>query len=244
MQSHLSLIKTGTQDLEKRVFPRFPFSYLLFKATSCDEITFEVKDISYTGMQICLKDGGHTFRKDESIDGKLNWRGKDLKIDGSIKWVKGQRIGVAFSSDAEFEGKIKDYLSIKNIVSSMRPLHAAGLELETPVDLKYWLQADGPVEVFVWQHNDGEISKFQLILMDSFIEYQDGKGLRSGRILTKRDLDTPLVQADEFVFEIDTVISEERLDFAKDLVRHIPTNFLPQEVNSYLKLKLGIIGEN
>lgn len=241
MQGHLSLIKTGTQDLEKRVFPRFPFSYLLFKADHGEERAFEVKDISYSGMQLCLKNGGHSFKVGEHIEGSLQWRAASLEVKGPIKWVKGQRLGVAFSEDDGFEDQIKSFLSIKNIIASMKPLHTAGLDLEVPGDLKVWLQADGPVEFFVWQHSGGDIAKFQIIMMDSFIEYQDGKGLRSGRVLTKRDLETPLVHEDEFVFEIDDQLSEARLDFAQELTAGLPTSYLPASVLDFLKLKLGMV---
>jgi hypothetical protein len=188
MQGHLSLIKTGTQDLEKRVFPRFPFSYLLFKVSNGDKHAFEVKDISYSGMQLCLKDGGHPYKSGEVISGSLHWRGKLLQVEGPVQWVKGQRLGVAFNESKDFDDEIKNFLSVKNIVASMKALHNADMELEMPGDLKFWLQADGPVEIFVWQHSGGNIAKFQMIMMDSFVEYQDGKGLRSGRILTKRDV--------------------------------------------------------
>ena len=122
----------------------------------------------------------------------------------------------------------------------MRPLHQSSMDLEMPTGLRYWLQADGPVEIFVWCHAHSDISRFQLIMMDSFVEYQDGKGLKSGRVVTKRDLDTPLVKEDEFVFEMDERLDDNRLGFARDIVTHLPSEFLPDNVLDFLKLKLGL----
>ena len=57
MERHLSLIKTDYQEMEKRVFPRFPFGLMMFRESSSEKKVFEVKDISLTGMQISIKDG-------------------------------------------------------------------------------------------------------------------------------------------------------------------------------------------
>lgn len=240
MENHLSLIKTGYQDIEKRVFPRFPFNYLTFKAKNGMERVFAVKDISFTGMQLSLKDGGHPYKIGENVAGELHWRGAVLNLEAQVKWVHGQRLGVAFGGGEAFDKDIKSFLSIDNIIRGMRALHQSPMNLDLPSDLEYWLQADGPVEIFIWTHNDHEISRFQLVMMDSFVEYQDGKGLKSGRVLTKRDLDTPLVQEDEFVFEMDETLDEERLSFAQQIVLKIPPGFLPEDVQAFLRLKLRI----
>lgn len=239
MENHLSLIKTGYQDIEKRVLPRFPFNYLTFKTEHDKPQVFAVKDISFSGMQLALKDGGHPHKNGEKIKGRLHWKGAQLELEAQVKWVHGQRLGVEFQAETGFEDEIKSFLSINNIIKSMRPLHRSALDLDLPANLKYWLQADGPVEVFIW-YGHSDISRFQLIMMDSFVEYQDGKGLKSGKVVTKRDLDTPLVKEDEFVFEMDERLNDDRLDFAKNIVAHIPEEFLPEDVLDFLRLKLRI----
>ena len=239
MDQKLSLIKTDYQDVEKRVFPRFPFSFLTFKGK--EDHVFEVKDISMTGMQLSLKDGGHTYRQEDQVTGELHWKGASLAIIGRVMWVQGSRLGVEFNINDTFDGEIKNFLSIDNIISGMRPVHRNSMDLELPSNLKYWLQADGPVEVFVWRHNDGEVARFQVIMLDNFIEYEDGKGLKSGQVLTKRDLDTPLVKEDEFLFQIDQVLDEDKLSFAQQIVSKLPEGFLPEEAKEFLQVKLGMI---
>lgn len=240
MDRSFSLIKTGYQDVEKRVFPRFPFTYLTFKGTESDAKVFEVKDISFTGMQLCLKDGGHGYQEGNDLSGSLHWRNACLDINGIVQWVSGQRIGIRFSEDKKLNENLQEFLSIDNILSRMRPVEQGVLGLELPANLKCWLQADGPVEVFVWQHSDGEISKFQILMMESFIEYQDGKGLKTGRVMTKRDMDTPLMTEDEFVFEMDEGLDMNKLQFAKDIVEALPNEYLSNSVEEFLRLKLGM----
>ena len=109
MERHLNLIKTDFEQTEKRIFPRFPFSYLTFKAdsTSSERNVFEIKDISYTGMQLCLKDGGHDFTPGRQINGTVHWQKASLDTIGTVKWVSGSRIGVEFSSENGFDRSVK-----------------------------------------------------------------------------------------------------------------------------------------
>ncbi|MBT7609007.1 MAG: hypothetical protein HN576_04585 [Bacteriovoracaceae bacterium] len=241
MDRHLNLIKTDYKDIEKRIFPRFPFSYLTFKGNEKSEAqVFEVKDISFLGMQLNLKNGGHSYITGHEIEGTVHWKGAVLKTIGVVKWVRGTRIGVSFNETIDFEDKVKKFLSVKNIIAGMRPVHSSGLDLEMPANLKYWLRADGPVELFIWQHADCELSKFQFILLDHFLEWEDGKGLRSGHIVSKEDNDTPLTFEDELMFQFDEMLNLNIVEMAQGVVREIPIDFLNQEVSDFLKTKIGL----
>jgi hypothetical protein len=240
MERHLNLIKTDFEQTEKRIFPRFPFSYLTFKSNcqSSERNVFEIKDISYTGMQLCLKDGGHGFTPGSSIGGTVHWQKASLDTTGTVKWVSGSRIGVEFSSENGFDKEVKNFLSIENMVDSLRPIHDFNLELEIPANLKYWLRADGPFEIFVWRHNDGELSRFQVLMMENFVEWEDGIGVKTGRIVSKRDLDTPLITEDELVFSVDEGVNGDLIEMALDVLNNIGPEFLPTEANDFLRMKL------
>lgn len=238
MERHLSLVEQKTPDLEKRVFPRFPFSTLVFKTRACDK-RFEVVDISRTGMQLSLKDGGHPFRPEQRIEGEVHWRGRALKVSAQVEWIKGQRLGVSFELNEKKVLELEEFLSIEHIVSRLRCVHQGDFGLEIPANLKYWLQAEGPVELFVWRHTDGEISRFNLILFDEFVEWEDGKGLSTGRILQKRDMDTPLLSEDEFLFELDTEVDSRKCQFGQSVIEAIDEQMIPREGLDFLVRKLS-----
>ena len=239
MERELSLIKSDVKETEKRVFPRFPFSYLTFKGDSDKDKVFEVKDISHSGMQLSLRDGGHKYVPGSKIKGDLRWRGLNLQASGKVKWVSGPCLGIAFSKEKSFQNKIQCFLSIDNIISSMRPIHETLVDIEFPANLTYWLRADGQIEVFVWQHNDHEFSKFQVIFMRQFVEWEDGRGIRTGKILSSRDMDTPLSTEDEFTFEVDKNVDEKKMDFTRTIVEKIPAGFLSEKAHEFLELKLA-----
>lgn len=240
MPANLNLIKSSNPEVEKRIFPRFPFTYMTFKDQNCEkQQVYEVVDISLTGMQISLKNGGHQYVNDAVIEGHLHWRGSDLEVRGHVKWTTSNNIGIAFKSEQGQYERIQSFLSVDNVVKGMRALHNNELGLEIPSNLKYWLRADGPFEIFLWQHNDGELSKFQVIMMNRFIEWEDGKGVRTGNVLKRRDVDSPLSCSDEFLFEIDEQTSEDKLNQALGLVAKIPATYLPEMAIEFLTVKLG-----
>ncbi|MFA6239171.1 MAG: PilZ domain-containing protein [Bacteriovorax sp.] len=243
MERHLSLIKTDYQELEKRVFPRFPFGFMIFREENSDEknpkIVFEVKDISLSGMQLSFRDGTHNYTQGVTIVGNLQWRGASLLVKGKIQWVREGCIGLSFDSSISLEQKMKSFLSFDNIVSHIKPLHKNELTMDLPNNLKYWLKADGVLEIFVWEHTSSGISRFQVLIMEHFIEWEEGIGLRTGRIMTQRDLDTPLSLEDEFVFQIDEGAVQEKIEMALGVVRKINPEHLPLEAREFLVYKLG-----
>ncbi|RPJ78098.1 MAG: hypothetical protein EHM20_04740 [Alphaproteobacteria bacterium] len=244
MERHLSLIKTDYQEMEKRVFPRFPFGFMIFREEQSSDaknskIVFEVKDISLSGMQLTFKDGTHSFIQGNKIVGNLQWRGSSILVKGKVQWVREGCIGMSFDSSIRFEEEMRSFLSFDNIVSHIKPLHKNDLNMDLPNNLKFWLKADGVLEIFVWEHTSSGISRFQILMMEHFIEWEEGVGIRTGRIMTQRDLDTPLSLEDEFVFQIDGSAVQDKIDMALGVVRKINPDHLPIEARDFLVYKLG-----
>lgn len=238
MERRFNLIKSDFEKHEKRVLPRFPFCYLTFKSDDNSRV-FEIKDISHTGMQLALKDDGHEFKEDSALRGHIHWLGKNLDISGTVKWHTKHRIGVEFLKKRDVLEKIEDFLQMEQMVKRLKPLHKVSEGLEIPARLKFWLRCDGPVEVFVWQHGDGEMAKAQILFMETFVEWEDGMGLKSGRILSKRNVDSPLLTEDEWVFQMDQDVDVKKLERVKQLISHITDDLLPSEVKTFLARQLS-----
>lgn len=239
MEGHLSLIKSGKEHEEKRIFPRFPFSYLIFKPSSKEGLSFLIRDISFSGMQLGLKSGEHFYKSGETIEGQVHWKGRSLEIKAQVVWVKDLRLGVRFVQSDEFDKEIHDFLSIDKVVEEMRAIHENPVGVEVPSNLRVWLKADGPFELFVWTHSDGEVSRFQLLMMDQFVEYEDGKGLQSGKVLRIRDRETPLFSEDEFIFSMDSEFDADKHQLGKELINKISDDLLSPEIRNFLIRKLG-----
>lgn len=239
MERHLNLIKTGHQSVEKRVFPRFPFSYLVFRQEGGAQ-SYEVKDISYSGMSLGLKDGVLKLKIDETIKGEIHWHGTRISVEMRVRRLEEKSVGVEFLGGRDTETKMKNFLSVANIARSMKPIHEYKEQIDMPSNLSHWLRTDGPFEVFVWKHVDNEISKIQIIMMNNFIEWNDGKGLSSGKIISIKNTDTPLMNEEEFEFLIDEKLDEDKLEFSKEIVREINSELLSSHAFEFLCRKLSI----
>lgn len=238
MERKFNLIKSDFEKHEKRVLPRFPFCYLTFKSDG-NPRAFEIKDISLSGMQLSLTDAENQFAEEAPLKGHIHWLGKSLDVQGMVKWKTAGRMGVEFAKKREVLEKVSQFLQIEQLVKNLKPLHKVDGGLEIPAKLKYWLRSDGPVELFVWQHSDGELSKIQILFMEVFVEWEDGAGIKTGRTLSKRNVDSPLITEDEWVFKMDAQIEMEKLDRVKDLVERIPSDFLPTEVSTFILRQLS-----
>lgn len=237
-ERRFNLIKTDFEQQEKRIFPRFPFCYLTFKPES-DTRAYEVKDISYTGMQLGIMEGDGAFRMGETIQGSIHWLGHEIKLMGNVMWVTDGRAGIEFVKRAETADKIKKFLGEERLVAALKPLHRVDYGAELPAKLKYWLRSDGPVELFVWQHQDHEFSHFQVLLLENFVEWKDGIGIKTGRIMSKRNVDTPLMDEDELLFRVDQGLDDDKLHRVRSLIGKIPAELLTSEVKDFLLMKLS-----
>ena len=230
-----SFHRGGEKQYRKRVFPRYPFSFLVFKA---QERAFEVRDISFRGMQISLKDGEHGLSPGDCLNGELHWKGEVLSLDIQIKWAEKDTVGGAFERDGDFDKKIQSFFCVENILKELRPLHLQEAERELPKNLKYWFKSDGSVEFFVWCRGNGQISSFQGIVLDKFLEWEEGREVWTGRILKHRDLETPLDYWEEFFFEEDSMPNSFVVDFAHKIFSGLSKEHVSDEDRKFLLFHL------
>jgi hypothetical protein len=237
-ERRFNLIKTDFQQHEKRVFPRFPVCYLTFRPDK-GERAHEIKDISHTGMQLGVTEGSGEYAEGEVLQGTVHWLGDELITQGKVMWSTKGRVGIEFIKRAELAQHLGKFLSEDRLVAALKPLHKMDYGAELPAKLKYWLRSDGPVELFVWQHRDGELAQFQVLLLENFVEWEDGQGLKTGRIMSKRNVDTPLLDEDEFVFRVDEGLDDLKLQRVRSLVEKIPTHLLTGDAKEFLLRKLS-----
>ena len=236
MGSSLHLFhKNGVKQLRKRVFPRYPFTFMVFKA---DEKVFQVKDISYRGMQISLKDGEHGISPGDDLTGELHWKGETLAIRLQVKWADEENVGGTFERGQVFEQKIHSFFCVENILKGLRPLHLQEVERGLPANLKYWFKSDGSVEFFVWRGSNKRISSFQGIILDKFFEWEEGRGIWTGRILKHQDLETPLDCQEEFFFEEDATVNPFVVDFAHKVFSQLPREYLTDDDREFILFHL------
>jgi hypothetical protein len=78
-----------------------------------------------------------------------------------------------------------------------------------------------------------------VLFLEVFVEWEDGVGLKTGRILSKRNVDSPLLTEDEWVFKMDADSDGDKIQRVKELVSLIPQDQLPIEVRTFLVRQLS-----
>ncbi len=236
----LALLKNQTEfeEVEKRVFPRFPVGSLILKTE--DQQLWQVKDISYTGLQMAHHQAcpyGHG----ETVKADLSWNGEHCAISGTVQWSSAHRAGIVFSDESQ--QKIRHFLKLEKIAKNLKSLAKDDFVQEMvqiPSHLAYWLATDGPVEVFVWRHPRGHgYSKFQCLILDTIVEWRDGLGLRTGKIVNKRDVETPLHSEDEIFFSFDQEVNSHRYQLAQSLIQAIPEQYQANREYEFLASKFS-----
>jgi hypothetical protein len=197
---------------ERRIMPRFSISRMIFKDS---ESSFQIINISYEGMKLGGP-GKIIYRKGQNIEGILSWFSSKCEVIGMIKWVKSDSLGVTFSEKCR--DQVRKLLSLENVIRGMLPLHEINKSL--PANLKYWLRSDGPYELLVWG-SGRQLQSFQLILLDDFVEWINGIGIRTGKIIDRKSIDTPLFDQVEYTFNHDQSINLNTLRLGKLLLSKI-----------------------
>lgn len=245
MRATLNLIKTEFKEIEKRTFPRFPFSNLVFKISFSEGNVsyFSVKDFSFTGMQINIEDFEKQcfqFQPGKILNGNIKWDGDCLHVQAKIEWIKKESIGLSFNISEKFKKDIYDFLSPQKIISHLKALHFLEIAKNYSNNLKYWLKADGVFELFIWEYSMTGISKIQMSYLGEYVEWEESLGFKTAKIIRQKNLDRPLTPEDELVFEVDEVISSTKIQNCLELIQNIPENFLSKEALYFLNLKLRV----
>ena len=234
MEHRLNLVENGPAQQEKRIFPRFPFPAMTFKLKGFSA-AFQVANISPTGMGIQLKNGSHQLQNGDLIEGLIHWQGKEFRIKAKVAWSKSNCAGLSLRG----REKMAHFFSEKNIIQGLKALHLCPLEEDRPANLKYWLKSASLLEVFVWAHGDGEYQKIQILFIDNFIEWCDGQGLQTGKLLSQQDRDTPLFGQDELMIEMDHNIDPQKIAPIGPLLQKIPQEKIEQSTKEFILLKLN-----
>lgn len=235
------------------------------RCSNLDSI-FEVNDVSFTHLYIALRGGRHTYLTGDKICGKLRWHGQEIYIEGKVKWSTDNSIYITIlehleqleqinqhmrgliqdvnypTSSNHATNDLKSFLSVHNVALGLKAIHQlqqSELSLDLPRFLKYWLHAGCLLEIFIWQHSNNEFSRFQIIFLGNFLEWEDGIGIKTGRTISKREIETPLSEEDEVTLSIDNKWDPHKLELFREVVKSLTSKHIPLTAIEFLLIKLS-----
>jgi hypothetical protein len=225
------------RNLKKRVFPHFPLNYLTFKVRPRDSKlvshAYEVNFLSFDGMQLSIKLGKNLFKEGDQVVGSLNWWGELLEIEGNVRWVRGHHLGVKFHSKCQDE--LKQFVGLEKVLLKMRKVDLNDEFLKVPQDLSLWLRSDGIFDLYTWKNTDGSYRRVHLSYMQQVLEWENQQGLTTGKIFSKRDIETPLWQEHEYYLQVDHQLNPNTHEFFQRFIENLPEDSVPSDLASLLK---------
>ena len=95
---------------------------MVFKSQDIADHIFEVRDISYTGMQICLKNGEIKAKVFDELNGELHWNGKTIETKGEVAGREKRELAIIWEFDLTFQMEwlqgMEEFLSITKLLSA------------------------------------------------------------------------------------------------------------------------------
>jgi hypothetical protein len=228
--------------VERRIIPRYSFSYLTFKLLHHGEMvkamTFEVNDVSTEGLALETKFFDlQNFKVGDFLHGVLNWAGERLDIKATIKWVSHGRMGLQFRPDKSLFERIKELSSLQMLTSKLKALHAPKYKLNLADDLFYWIQSEGPLEFFAWKKSESSpVHRLQIVYWQNYLEWEKGEGWSSGILKDRRHFGTAGIDTSECLVMFDSILDQKKLKTVKEIISLFPEEmFLKADYEFFLR---------
>jgi len=238
------LANAGSREpgLERRILPRYSFSYLTFKLLHHGEMvkamTFEVNDVSIEGLALETKFFDlQNFKQGDFLHGVLNWAGERLDIKATVKWVQNGRLGIHFQPTKILYERIKELTSLQLLTSKLKILHNEKHKISMPEGLFYWVQAEGPLEFFAWKTSEAAmVHRLQIIYWQNYLEWEKGEGWSSGVLKDRKHYGTAGIDTSECFVMFDSILDQKKLKTAKEIISLFPESvFLSADYDFFLR---------
>lgn len=240
MKTDLELIsQTKSPQLKlKLTLPRYPLPQMSFKSGS-GEHGLEVRDITASGFQVENKLSHISWKIGDKIHGTLKCHHEKIQIDADVIWIKQNRAGLKFNTDACIQSVNNKVLDLVGLVKSIKSLHESLLH-EKPLNLKYWLQASGPLEFMVWGDQSQFLSSCLWVYSHFFVQWTHVDGLKTGKIFRQRDEDEWNLLEGECVLIYDENLNQDLLSKVTTFMKLLDINSFYGDDYSVLKTKLSL----
>ena len=220
--------------MPKRRFPRLCLTTEQFKLSDNGKV-FAVTDLSTGGMGIRVLDREDLaiFPVLREIKGTLKIRDGKFPIKARVCNVRKDSVGCEFINvSKKTSAAVKEFLDPLRLGPDLKPVP---LEEEGAS----WFHGTTGTDVLVWKSPSGDISRFGVYIFGTYVQWEPGEGLTSGRIVGAADEETVpsgIIRLETMILDPDPSPDEGKVGIAKTLI--LSSN-LAQELQNFLSLKMA-----
>lgn len=192
--------KEDRPGVERRRVPRLSLTTEQFRLSQTGRI-FPVADLSVNGMALRIIDRGELaiFPMGMRFEGVLNLRREKYSVKAQVRHLGTELVGCEFEGlDEKACQAIRAFLDPAILGKELKPIPAAdGVAL--------WYHGPSGTDLLFWRLADGQYSRIILFVLGSYIQWENGAGLSTGRMMASFEqseirgvvrLETMLLEAD------------------------------------------------
>jgi hypothetical protein len=205
---------------EKRLLPRLTVSFEQFKLASNGKL-FSVADLSFKGMALRVGDREdlYLFSVGASVFGTLNLRRMKYTIEGRVRHVGRDLVGIEFTAlSEEVEAALKRMLDPVSLGEELKPIPTG--------DLSIWYCGPSGSEFLINRdvnsERDSRATRLTVVALGCLIVWDEHRGLSTG--VVKSSFEESQVQGtarfETMLYEQDSAIDSQKIEIARTLIHH------------------------
>ncbi|MGZ3700108.1 MAG: PilZ domain-containing protein [Bdellovibrionota bacterium] len=212
---------------ERRRLPRLSLTAEQFRLSSNGKI-FSVQDLSVEGMAIRIIDSEdlRLFTVGAKFEGLLNLKGNKYTVRGHVRHVTRELVGCEFGElDEPVKSALQSFLDPAVLGQEIRPIPSAERN-------SLWYHGPSGTDLILHRGNDGQYHRMMLYVLGSFVQWEQEKGLSTGRtdIGPETGETLGIVRFDTLLLSPDPELDRGKLQIAKTLI--LSSN-LPQDLKGW-----------
>lgn len=164
----------------RRVYERFNVDHKHLTIMNEQDILL-IREISSKGFSTQVSERGfERFQVGDMYSARMRYLGETYDLDAKVSWKSGKDT-VGFEL-VNAERRTRDFMQRLlhpiALAHSLRKVEAEFMKNKS--DGKTWYHGDGDTDLYTWKNSQGKVSAWQLISKDTFVDWEAGRGLRTG----------------------------------------------------------------
>lgn len=211
---------------ERRRLPRLSLTAEQFRLASTGKI-FPVTDVSANGMALRVIDleDLRLFPIAAALEGTLNLRREKHPVSAKVRRLGGDSVGLEFESlSPETKQALSRLLDPAVLGRELKPIPSEGQTL--------WYHGPSGTDLLFWRGTDGQYRRVMLLLMGSFVQWDQAAGLTTGKTESSSEMGETrgILRFETMLLDTDTKLDAGKLSVAKTLVM---SSNLPQDLKKW-----------
>lgn len=212
-----SKVNKGERKRNRRIFERFDVDYKHLTMLNEQDILV-VRDLSAKGFSTQVSERGfQRFRIGDIYAAKMRYLGEIFDIAARVTWKNEDTVGFELVEPSKQTlNFMRRLLKPIEIAASLRRVDSSFMANNT--EGKTWYHGDNDTDLYIYRNEAGELSAWQLILGNEFVEWSELSGLSTGEVKSNNSASEVIGQMTARSTVSDQKLNDSRRKLALDVL--------------------------